>query len=77
MNSYILHRKALGLYNSSIAFASPGSDQLGLAFANRSAVHMDMKNYEAAVKDVKLAFENGVPKKGVIQGRNLINMCQQ
>ena len=24
---------------------------------------MDMKNYEAAVKDVKLAVENGVPKE--------------
>ena len=43
-------------------FAVPGTEQAALSYSNMSAAHMDMEMYSAAVRDVELAFEAGIPE---------------
>lgn len=52
---------ALIFYNKSICFALPGSEALGLAYANRSAVYLEMKWYEKCIDNIKWAQENAYP----------------
>ena len=40
----------------------PGTDQVSLSYSNRSAAHADMEMYNAALRDIDLALENGVPE---------------
>lgn len=52
---------ALLKYNESLCYAEPGSENLGYAFANRSAVYFEMKLYERCLRNVELARENFYP----------------
>lgn len=54
---------ALEKYNESLCFAVAGSEAIGLAFANRSAVYFEMKLYEKCLKNIELAKANGYPDK--------------
>ena len=54
--------KALGLYLSALLYAEPGTAELSLAYSNMSAAHADMQMFSAAVKDIELALQAGVPK---------------
>lgn len=48
------------LYNQSICMAEPGSQELSIAFANRSAVFMEINHPESCIKDIRSA--RGVSK---------------
>lgn len=50
-------------YNESLCFAEVGSENVGLAYANRSAVYFEMKLYDKCLKNVTMAKLNGYPGK--------------
>lgn len=50
-NSWI-HEQVLRLYTASIAAADKDSEQLALAYGNRSALLLHLKKYEASVQDI-------------------------
>lgn len=57
------YEKALGLYNESICYAEAGSEQLGLSYANRSAVYYEQGEYEFALLNIRLAKGHNYPEK--------------
>lgn len=57
--------KALVKYNQSICFAEINSENLGMGYANRSAVYFEMKLYNNCVKNIKLAKDNYYPQKNM------------
>ena len=54
---------AVKLYTVSAMHAPPASEALALAYANRSAVLVQMKKYSSALKDIRLSVEAGYPTK--------------
>lgn len=54
--------EALLKYNQSISFAENGTENLGLAYANRSAVYLEMKLNEKCLNNIELALENSYPE---------------
>ncbi|XP_058809849.1 SET and MYND domain-containing protein 4-like [Phymastichus coffea] len=55
------HIAILILYSKSIAFAPPNSDQIALAYSNRSALWMHLQEYKRCLIDINRALENSVP----------------
>lgn len=53
---------ALMKYNESLCYAELGSENLGLAYANRSAVYFEMRLYEKCLSNVELAKQNNYPE---------------
>lgn len=68
---------ALLKYNESLCFAEPESENLGLSYANRSAVYFEMKCYEACLKNIKLARLNHYPEKNVEILRKREEQCNE
>lgn len=65
-NKYYAERSffdALVKYNESLCHATPGSEAVGLAFANRSAVFFEMKLFERCSQNIAQAKENCYPEK--------------
>lgn len=65
-NRFYLERKfhdALTCYNESICYAEVDSDQLGIGYANRSAVYFEMEEYEFALYNIDLARKHKYPEK--------------
>lgn len=65
-NAFYSQRKffdALIKYNESLCWAESGSENAGLAFANRSAVYFEMKLYEKCLNNIELAKANQYPKE--------------
>lgn len=65
-NEFYSRRKffdALIKYNQSLCFAEFNSENLGLAFANRSAVYFEMRLFNQCLKNMKLARENRYPER--------------
>lgn len=56
---------ALVKYNESLCLAEPGTGNLGLAYANKSAVYFEMKLYEKSLRNVELAKRNRYPEKNM------------
>jgi SET and MYND domain-containing protein 4 len=54
---------ALVKYNESLCHAMTGSEAVGLAFANKSAVYFEMKLYEKSLQNIELAKANSYPEK--------------
>lgn len=50
-----VHEEAWKMYTKSIALAPHGSEELALAFGNRSAVLLHLRKYEACIDDVDRA----------------------
>lgn len=50
-------------YNQSLLFAKDNSENLSLAYANRSACFFHMANYNHCLKDIELAREHNYPKR--------------
>lgn len=48
-------------YNHSLCFAEPGSEQVGLAYANRSAVYLELKLFEICLQNIQLAKVSNYP----------------
>uniref|UniRef100_A0A182P4Z7 MYND-type domain-containing protein n=1 Tax=Anopheles epiroticus TaxID=199890 RepID=A0A182P4Z7_9DIPT len=55
--------KALELYNQSICMAEEGSTDLGLAYANRSAVYFNRKLYRECLDNIALARNHNYPSQ--------------
>ena len=55
--------ESLAKYNESLCSALEGSEGVGLAYANRSAVYFEMKLYEKCLKNIEMAKLNGYPEK--------------
>lgn len=53
--------KALELYNESICFAESDSEDLGIGYANRSAIYFECKKYELCLENIILAREHNYP----------------
>lgn len=56
---------ALLHYNESLCYAEPGSEAIGLAFANRSAVYYEMKLFDKSLHNIELARLHGYPQKNI------------
>ncbi|XP_038114117.1 SET and MYND domain-containing protein DDB_G0273589 [Culex quinquefasciatus] len=54
--------EALLQYNQSICFAERGSEQLGMGYANRSAVYYEQGEYEFALYNIDLARKHNYPE---------------
>lgn len=50
---------ALTAYNKSICFATSGSEELAMAYANRSAVYLTLHEYDKCLENIELARTNG------------------
>lgn len=69
---------ALVKYNESLCHAVAGSETVGLAFANRSAVFFELKLFETSLKNIELAKLNGYPLKNVtILDKRAEKCCEQ
>lgn len=55
--------RALELYNKSICFAEVDSEDMGIGYANRSAIYFDWKKYKLCLENIKLAKEHGYPER--------------
>ncbi|XP_038106280.1 SET and MYND domain-containing protein 4 [Culex quinquefasciatus] len=53
--------KAVELYNESIALAADNSEALAMAYANRSAICFELKEYADCLGNIRLARENPYP----------------
>lgn len=65
-NKFYSERKffnALIKYNESLSYAENGSENLGHAFANRSAVYFEMKQFEKCLENIEMARKNFYPEK--------------
>lgn len=47
--------EALVAFNKSLCFAESGSEQISIAYAARSAIYFETKNYEKCLENIKLA----------------------
>lgn len=56
---------ALLKYNESLCYAESGSEAIGLAYANRSAVYYELKLFEKSLHNIELARCNGYPQKNI------------
>lgn len=54
---------ALVKYNESLCCAETGSESIGLAFANKSAVYFEMKLFDRCLRNIELAKANKYPEK--------------
>lgn len=54
---------AMEKYNESLCFAEHGSENLSLAYANRSACFLRLKQFSECLVDIELAGKIGYPKK--------------
>lgn len=55
--------EALNSYNRSLCFAENGSENVGLAYANRSACFFRMRMYDRVLVDIALAIQSRVPER--------------
>lgn len=57
------HMQILSLYSKSIAFALENSEELGLAYGNRSALLLHMQKYKECITDIDMALRLGISNK--------------
>lgn len=55
--------EAMELYNESLRYAPSGSENISLAYANRSACFLLMKKYEECLVDIELAKKANYPQR--------------
>lgn len=55
--------RALELYNQSICFAEPNSEDMSICYANRSAIYFEWKKYDLCLENIQLAKEHGYPER--------------
>lgn len=75
------YRKALVMYNQSVAYAPYSSllekTTLALALANRSAVLVHLKEYRLAVRDIQLSLQSNYPEKQRYKLYDRMGYCHQ
>lgn len=57
--------EALRKYNESLCLATPESENIGLAYANRSAVYFELKRPDRCLANIQLAMKNHYPEENV------------
>ena len=65
-NDFYKQRKffdALLKYNESLCFAENGTENAGHAYANRSAIYLEMKLFDECLNNIQLAFSHNYPEK--------------
>ncbi|CRK87832.1 CLUMA_CG001620, isoform A [Clunio marinus] len=67
---------SLILYNKSICYALPGSEEISLAFGNRSVVYMKTENYEKCLENIYLARQTKYPIKKLIKLEEREKVCK-
>uniref|UniRef100_A0A182N3X8 MYND-type domain-containing protein n=1 Tax=Anopheles dirus TaxID=7168 RepID=A0A182N3X8_9DIPT len=55
--------RTLQLYNQSICMAEEGSKELGLGYANRSAIYFNRKQYRECLENIDLARRHNYPEE--------------
>lgn len=68
--------EALSLYNDALRYAEINSKQLGLAYANRSAVFIKTKLYKASMENIRLARQNNFPSESLPKLIERENECK-
>lgn len=68
---------ALLKYNESLCYAQLGSEAVGLAYANRSAVYFEMKLFENSLHNIRLAQQNGYPENNIQMLEKRTEKCLQ
>lgn len=58
-------REALICYNKSLCHAIPGSREFSFSFANRSAVYLEVEEFELCLENIQLAIDCGYPEDKV------------
>lgn len=63
--------KAVLKYNESLCFAEPESENVGLAYANRSAVYYEQRLYDRCLRNIELAKSQHYPENnfGILDKR--------
>ncbi|XP_055626041.1 histone-lysine N-methyltransferase SMYD3-like [Toxorhynchites rutilus septentrionalis] len=69
--------KVLRLYNESISCATPGSDEISMGYANRSAIYFNQKNYRRCVRNIELAKRNNYPQSKMAKLIERENKCKE
>lgn len=69
--------KALELYNKSICFAEVNSEDMGIGYANRSAIYLKWKKYDLCLQNIKLAKEHGYPERLMEKLMKRSTECEQ
>ncbi|CAG7817614.1 unnamed protein product [Allacma fusca] len=67
---------ALRGYNLAIAFGLPGEEELGLAYANRAALFLQIKEPSEALQDIELARANAFPQNLMSKLEERANKCK-
>jgi tetratricopeptide (TPR) repeat protein len=65
-NEFYKQRKfydALLKYNESLCYAEVGSESAGHAYANRSAIYLEMKLFDECLRNIQAAFAHNYPEK--------------
>uniref|UniRef100_A0A336LV57 CSON001820 protein n=1 Tax=Culicoides sonorensis TaxID=179676 RepID=A0A336LV57_CULSO len=57
------YTKALEFYNKSLCYAPLGSENLGITYANRSAIYFNSGFYNFCIQNIELALKNNYPEK--------------
>lgn len=68
---------ALEFYNQSLCFAESGSEHVGLAYANRSAVFYELGLFDQCLNNIKLAKSNKYPEKNLDKLNNREKLCHE
>lgn len=66
---------ALESYNQSVCFAESGSEQVGLAYANRSAVYYELQLFDNCLRNIQLAKQNKYPERNLKKLENREELC--
>ena len=79
-NKYFVERDytiALVYYNKALCCAVKGSEDVGVMYANRSAVALEMKSYDECLKNIELAREHNYPKQSLLKLKEREERCKK
>lgn len=66
---------ALESYNKSLCFAESGSETIGMAYANRSAVFFELRLFDNCLDNIEHAKQNGYPSDQLHKLQKREEMC--
>lgn len=69
--------EALESYNKSLCFAPENGENVGLAFANRSAVYCELKLYSRSLKNIEEAIKHNYPQKNMDKLKKREELCKK
>ncbi|KAG5671070.1 hypothetical protein PVAND_001284 [Polypedilum vanderplanki] len=67
---------ALECYNKSLCFCENNSENLAIAYANRSAVYCEMKLYSRALSNIEEALKHNYPQKSIDKLKKREELCK-